>query len=274
MSFIPKLYTIPAMNNSKKKLIPLLAGLMALQPLNKAANANPVATAMPNQHGKSLTTPVGWGAYGNVIFAGIGATTPSPYSPKSDGAAVLGGGIGDPVKNVGVQAYITSIDITEWKEYSASLHLFKKLTDASALGVGVENQMITNGGDSDRSLYIVYSQGVQADSFVNQSSGYSKLHFSVGAGSGRFANKSPQDILNNKGKDGTVVFGNIAYEIADSFNLITDWNGTNLNVGVSKTFWRCHKYPIVVTLGAADLTDNSSDRVRLVGAIGTGFKIN
>lgn len=273
MSFIPKLYTISVMNISKKKLVPLLAGLLALQPL-KAATANPSVTSLPNQHGKSLTTPVAWGAYGNVVFAGVGFTTPSPYSTKSDGAAVFGGGIGDPKQNLGVQAYITSIDITEWKEYSGSLHLFKKLSDANALGVGVENVMLTNGGDSKESFYVVFSQGVQADSFVNKSTGYSKLHFSIGAGSGRFADKSPRDVAEGKSKHGTSVFANVAYEIANEFNLISDWNGTNLNVGVSKTFWRCNRYPIVVTLAAADLTDNSSDRVRFVGAIGTGFKID
>ena len=55
-------------------------------------------------------------------------------------------------------------------------------------------------------------------------------------------------------------------------NVITDWNGLNLNAGLSKTF-RFANIPIAATIGAADLTSNSGDRVRFVIAVGTGFKL-
>lgn len=256
------------MNISRKKLIPLLAGLAALQPLKTATAA---VTYLPNNHGKSLTTPVAWGAYCNVAFIGVGGTYATPYNGKSDGAAVIGAGFGDPVKNVGAQFLVTSVDLTEWKEYSGSVHLFKKLGEDNAFGIGVESIMLSSGGDAEKSFYAVYSQGVQHDMFVNSATGRTKLHFSVGAGTGRFADKTDFDVADGKGKHGTYVFGNVAYEIADQFNLITDWNGTNLNAGVSKTFM-FGKYPVAVTVGVADLTDNSGDRARMIGAIGTGFK--
>jgi len=132
--------------------------------------------------------------------------------------------------------------------------------------------MITNGGDSGKSYYVVYSQGVQSDIFVDKKHGTSKLAFSTGVGSGHYGNKSPLDIASGKGDKGTYIFGNIAYDVANEFNLITDWNGLNLNAGVSKTF-RFASFPLVATLGAADLTHNSGDGVRFIFAVGSGFKL-
>ncbi|MDP8306551.1 MAG: hypothetical protein RAO75_08630 [Candidatus Chlorobium antarcticum] len=81
------------------------------------------------------------------------------------------------------------------------------------------------------------------------------------------------DTDSGKGKYGTYVFTNVAYEVANSFNIIADWNGLNLNAGVSKTFRFKGLPPIAVTLGLADLTKYSGDGVRIIGAIGTGFQI-
>ena len=261
------------MNISKKRLRMLLAGLLLLLPL-KTANAAPSSvTYLPNQHGKSLTTPVAWGASGNVVFMGIGGSIPDPYTSKSDGAAVFGAGFGDPKKNIGVQASVTCLDISDWKRYSASAQLFRELGNANAIAAGIENVMLSNGGDADHSLYVVYSQSIQAQPFIDSETGVSKLHYSIGAGTGRFGNKSEADINSGKGKHGTYVFANVAYAVADEFNLISDWNGLNLNAGVAKTF-KIGKVPIVATVGAADLTNNSGDRVRMIVAVGTGFNIN
>lgn len=260
------------MKTPAKYLLPALMAAMAMQ-APETAVANPTSpTYLPNIHGKSITTPVAWGASNNVIFMGVGGTSPAPYSDDTDGAAVLGFGIGDPKKNLGIQVSLISLDISEWEEYSMSAHIFKDLGNANAIGIGVENVMITEGGDSDESFYIVYSQGMQSDPFVNDDTGNSRLHFSIGAGTGRFGDKSPLDIADGKGEHGTYVFGNVAYEVADAFNLIADWNGLNLNAGVSKTFW-LGSFPLAATIGAADLTDNSGDGVRLVFAVGTGFKL-
>jgi len=252
-------------------LVPAIFGMLALQAPDAGAAQSSVLISRPNNHGKSLTTPVAWGAANNVVFMGVGGTAPSPYRSQSDGAAVVGFGIGDP-KELGVQVSLISLDISEWKEYSTSLHLFRDLGNGDAIGVGVENVMLTNGGDADQSLYVVYSSGVQNESVVNKSARSTKLHYSVGAGSGRFRDKSAEDISHDRGDHGTYVFGNIAYEVAQSFNVITDWNGLNLNAGVSKSF-SIGNIPFGVTVGLADLTKNSGDGVRLIGAAGFGFKL-
>ena len=258
------------MKQIQKYLIPALMGMFAMHSSEAVAVEAP--TYLPNSNGKSLTTPVAWGASNNVIFLGAGGTAPSPYSHSADGAAVLGAGIGDPAKNLGFQFLVTSIDLTQWKEYSASFHLFRDLGGASAIAVGLDNVMLTNGGDSGKSYYVVYSKGVQSNQFVNKSTGDSQLTYSIGVGSGRFGKKSPADIADGKGTYGTYVFGNVAYEVAHSFNVITDWNGLNLNAGLSKTFF-LEKIPIGVTVGVADLTKYSGDGARLIVSVGTGFAL-
>jgi hypothetical protein len=242
--------------------------------LTTAAHAAELAlpTYLPNYHGKAVTTPVAWGASGNVAFMGVGGTYPSPYQDAADGAAVFGFGVGDPEKLVGLQVAFVSVDISEWKEYSMGLHLTRDLGHASAVGVGIESIMLTDGGDAKESYYIVYSQALQSDMFINRKTGKSKMHYSLGAGTNRFGDKSPVDIAAGKGEHGTYLFANVAYEVATSFNVIADWNGLNLNAGVAKTFI-INGFPIVTTVGLADLTKNSGDGVRTVFAVGTGLKM-
>lgn len=194
---------------------------------------------------------------------GAGGTIPAPYSNQSDGAAVIGYGFGDPEKNLGVQLAITSIDLSEWQEYAFGFKLHRKVTETSAIAVGGQHIMLTEGGDAGQSYYIVYSKGFPADSDV---------HFSLGAGTGRYSDKSGMDVATGKGGHGTYVFGNVSYEVADFCNVIVDWNGLNLNAGIGKTF-RIIGVPIATVLGLADLTDNSGDRVRVVVGVGTAFKL-
>ena len=229
-------------------------------------------TYLPNNYGKSITTPVAWCASGNVVFAGVGGTRPSSYSPASDGACLIGIGVGDPREYVALQGAIVSLDLTGWQDYSLSLQLSRELGHADAISIGAESIMLTGEGDADQSFYIVYSKGVQGEPFVNRSNGQSRLHYSIGAGTNRFARKSPFDIANGKGRNGTALFTNIAYDVFGAFNAIVDWNGVNLNAGASKSFTLIG-FPVVATFGAADLTNNSGDRVRAVFGIGTGFKL-
>ncbi len=260
------------MKLSNRGLIPVIFGLLAMQSPRSEAVTPGSVPFMPNNHGKSITTPTAWGASNNVVFVGAGGTSPSPYYHSSDGAAVVGFGVGDPVKNLALTCTLISIDLTQWQEYSSAFHLYRDLGDGGAVGAGVENVMLTSGGDSGKSLYVVYSRGVQNEKYFNKNTNATKLHYSVGAGTGRFGEKSPEDIASGKGKNGTYVFGNISYEIADSFNLITYWNGLNLNAGVSKSF-SIGTIPFSLSFGVADLTKNSGDGSRFVFAGGYGFKL-
>lgn len=252
------------MRRLNKYLLPLCFGwLTLLMPESGIAATATVTPVRPNWHAKSVTTPVAWGASNNVLFMGIGGTKPAPYATVADGAAVIGFGVGDPRKNVGLQLSLTQLDLSELDRYSMSFHLHRKLGHADGVAVGINNIYLSSGGDGVTSVYAVYSKALP---------GNPKLHFSIGAGNGKYAEKSPNDIMTGKGAHGTYVFGNVACEIAGAFNVIADWNGLNLNAGVGKTI-RIADIPIAAVVGAADLTDNSGDGARLVFAVGTAFKL-
>lgn len=246
----------------KKYVLPALLGLSVLL-MPHAASAASGTSRKLNKHAKSVTTPVAWGASRGVVFMGIGGTLPSPYRTIPDGAAVIGIGVGDPVKNVGIQVGITSLDVTEWKEYALGFKLHKRLSETSAIAVGGKHIMLTEGGDADPSYYAVYSKGFPGESDV---------HFSIGVGNGRYSDKSPADFYSGKGRHGTYVFGNVSYEVFDACNIIVDWNGLNLNAGIGKTF-TVFNMPVSTIVGLADLTDYSGDRIRLVVGVGTAFKL-
>ena len=238
-----------------------------------------VYAAYPNLHGKSLTTPVAWGnAYG-TIFMGAAYTDPGLYTPNSDGALAIGLGVGDPFDNIGIQTILIAQDISDFGDrFALNAQAFRSVGNGAAIGVGVENINIVDDNpdrpaDSDESYYLVFSQGVGGDAFVNYDTNRSKLHYSVGVGSGRFGEKSEKDVFEGKGKDGTYVFCNVSYELFDAFNVIADWNGVNLNAGISRNFLISDSVPFVITLGAADLTDNSGDGVRFIASVGTGFRL-
>ncbi len=253
----------------KKHLVPALLGLLALSAPECGAAA---PLYLGNIHAKSLTTPTAEGASNNIVFIGAGGTIPAPYATKSDGAAVFGFGVGDQKENLGLQVCLVSLDLSQWDRYALAFHLHRDLGNASEIGIGVENILLSSGSDGGKSFYAVYSQSVQSAPFIDEATGRSKLHFSVGAGNARFGDKSGDDISSGKGAHGTYAFGNISYEVASEFNLIADWNGLNLNAGVAKTFM-IGKYPLVIALGAADLTGYSGDGVRGIFIVGTGFKL-
>jgi len=234
----------------------------------------------PNDYGKSLTTPVAWGAAYGTIYAGAAVSNRAPYkhgtafsTSVGDGAVAVGIGIGNPIDNFGLQTNLTQYSVHSFNNWGMSFQLNHYLSTSQAVAVGVSEVMLSTGGDTGRSYYVVYSQAVPGDAFVDNTTGTSRLHYSIGAGTGYFSAKTQADIFAGKGERGTYVFGNVAYELFHQFNLITDWNGVNLNVGVSKTFLLTKSIPIVLTVGAVDLTGYSGDGVRYIIGVGTGIAL-
>jgi hypothetical protein len=263
------------MKNLKRHLsATMLAVAIACVPWQaQASSQQATSIILPNIHAKSLTTPVGWGAAFGSVFVGVAGTDLAPYDNSSDWGTVFGVGLGNPVKNLGIQASIASLDMSQWNRYGLNLHLHRYIGDAQSIAIGVENIMLSKGSDAEESYYIVYSKGVLYKPLIDDETGTTRLHFSVGAGTGRFGNKSPLDRTSGKGKHGSYVFGNISYELFNEFNVITDWNGVNLNAGISKTFPITEQVPLVITVGAADLTHNSANGMHLIGSIGMGITL-
>ncbi len=225
---------------------------------------------LPNAGAKSVMTPTGWGAAYGSIFAGARVSERNPYLPSSDGVMALG--VGDPVLNIALQLGVTVSDLSEFDNYAYSFKLHRYLGQGTAIALGGES-LLTGGplvDDLGETFYLVVSHVVQG--VASPRHGVGRLHLSAGVGSGRFANRSPRDVSEGKGENGTWVFGNAAVEVAKDLNLLVEWSGINLHAGMSKAF-QVGDVAISLSLAAADLTDYSGDGARLLGggAVAVGF---
>ncbi|MBN2785317.1 MAG: hypothetical protein JXR25_10845 [Pontiellaceae bacterium] len=237
----------------------------------KAFEYSPLS--FPNNHPKSFLTPTGWGASNGTIFFGMGGTFPAAYSDDNDGGMMVGVGVGDPYEAVGFHVGVVNYDLSDWERIGLNMQMHRYLGSGSSIAIGAERIMLTGEdlSDGDESYYVVFSQGLFDKVQVNQETSRTKLHYSIGVGKGRFSEKSPLDVATGKGEEGTWVFGNVAYELFDDFNVICEWNGINLSASVGKTFFISNSVPVAVTVGLADLTENSGDGVRLIAGISTAL---
>ena len=224
---------------------------------------------LPNRGGKTITTPSGWGASNNTVFMGAVIVSPQAYTSDNDSAVVFGFGFGDPVKNIGLQLSANMNDVSEQDNFSYGVKAHRYLGHGTSIAIGGEHLFHEEESDADESFYFSLSHACQK--YHSSKPGVSKLHITIGAGSGRFGKKSELDIEHSKGKHGTYVFGAAAYEIFDSANFILEWNGINLNAGISMMPFK--NIPFVFTIGALDLTSYSGDGVRFVGAVGLSYNL-
>ena len=226
-------------------------------------------TIWPNRAAKSLSVPSGWGASWGDVFFGGGITKPAAYTTKSDAAISFGMGLGNPVKNVGVELVPVVWDVSKFDNLSLDVKIHRYLGDASSIAIGGENLFADKSKtDTGQSYYIVISHSFQGIHSGDPS--LSALHGSIGVGSGRYGEKSDLDIQSGKGKYGTYIFGSLAYEIYDSTNIIIDWNGLNLCAGLGLAPLK--NIPFGFTLGIADITRYSGHRLRFIASLGYSFQ--
>jgi len=224
---------------------------------------------MPGPAGKTLTNPSGWGAFGNTLFVGAGITAPQTYTDKSDGAAGVGFGIGHPARNVGLQVVAILNDLSEQDDISFNVTLHRSIGRGTSMSIGAEHLFQDEDEYGRPSYYIALGHASQ--NVRSKTAGISRLHTSLGVGSGRFAHKTLRDEAHGRGGSGTSLFGALSYEVFERTNVILEWSGINLNAGVS--FVPFNRIPLGIMLGAADLTDNSGDRVRFIGGLGLAYQL-
>ncbi len=224
----------------------------------------------PNCSVKSIMTPTAWGSNSTFVFGSVGGTFPQPYRTTSDLAANVGFGAGDPFRFVSVVGILNVNDVSKVKNFSGSFLASRYLGKGSSISVGALNLFFDPKlSDAGSSYYFVVSHAVQT--LPSKSGQASRLTYSIGAGSGRFYDKSDRDKLNGKGVHGTAIFSNVSYEILKNLNLNAEWTGLNLGFG---TAWRpTNKLP-ALAIGVTDVTGSSSDRLRLVCGFGHAFIFN
>lgn len=225
---------------------------------------------LPNGASHTLTVP---SAYGPAAFVtqnsrpalsvSFGGVSRVPYTNKPDGGIGLGLSFGNAFDTLGVSIGVSLNDLSDLgntDRMSFGFALSRYLTDGLSVAIGGENLFVQKT-DGQSSFYAVASLAFDADSSSMPFDGV----LTFGAGTGRFAEKTPRDIAQGHGVNGTTLFGALAIELNDHTNLIADWNGRNLTVGAA---FRIPRTGVSLRFGVRDLTGNSGDGPRLTGSIG------
>ena len=227
---------------------------------------------LPNSGAKSIMTPSAWGAAYGSLYLGAGAARRTPYLPSADGIMGIGYGMGDPILTAGLQLGTTMSDLSEFNNVSFSFKVHRYLARGTTIALGGESLFSNNefADDAGDTFYVVVSHVLQSVAPNRGSIG--RVHVSAGVGTGRFARKSGRDFSEGKGRNGTIAFGNVAFEVIRDLNVILEWSGTNLITGVSTTI-QAGNMPIALSIGLADLTAYSGDGVRLVAAAAVALSL-
>ncbi|WP_158608504.1 hypothetical protein [Stagnimonas aquatica] len=208
--------------------------------------------------GIAFGSPVAFGAgWGEVGVGAGGSTRPKGRSPTLDGGASVVVGVGNPKSAVGLESAVNIISIGEdpGHDGNVNLKLHTSLSRFSAMAVGVENVARWGTAKKTRtSTFVAYSQLVPLPW-----NGPRALAFNIGLGDNRFS----------KGGEGTQLFGGMAVFVHPQVSLIADYNGIELNGGVSWVPFR--RWPLTINLGAINLTENTAG-TEFSGGVGYSFR--
>lgn len=230
--------------------------------------------------GTATATPTAWGARWGQIYGALSFQPVSRYATVSkydwqegkwsDGTISLGAGLGNPHRWVGLDVTLNIFDTLPESlggpdEFGTmrtlSLKLHRALPYGSAVALGYENAW-RNSREEDQGGNSVY--GVVTKVFTiraRRNSLFSRATVSVGLGNDRFLSESQ---FQRQAK-GVNVFGSVGLRIWSFMNVVADWTGQDLNVGVSVT--PVPHVPLVLTPALVDVTGRAGDQVRFsIGA--------
>jgi hypothetical protein len=220
---------------------------------------------LPNDAPQTLTTPSGFGGYGTYLFGAIGGAYPQLYHTSADLIASGGISIGNPFKAVNFAASVNMTDVHRFRDFSGNFIVSRTIPNGSSISAGAL-QLFAPKSESDapgQTYYLAFSHAVQW--LPSETDGSSKLTYTIGAGNGRFYDKSPDDIAAGRGSHGTAVFGSVSYEVFQHVNMIAEWSGINLGIS---TGFRPFENALSFGLGVGNLTRYSGDKPNLLFSVG------
>lgn len=215
----------------------------------------------------SIYIPTGFGADNNTGFIGATFQERTRYSNVSDGGAVIGVGLGDAQKAVGVELSYTAASFGGSRDFggggfNAKVH--RQIGDGLAVAAGW-NGFANLGGrnDFENSIYGAVSKVFRTRDDIN--SLFSRVAVTAGVGNGQF--RTEDAVAKDEG--GIGVFGNVAVRVARPVSLIAEWSGQDLGVGLSLAPFK--NIPLVITPAVRDLV-GAGDGPRFVLGTGLAFK--
>lgn len=227
--------------------------------LEQIRTLNAQLTAPITAPGVAFGSPVAYGASWRQAFVGVGGQTIPPGSDEDvDGSMIVGFGLGDPERYVGLELSSTIIslqdDFGEDGNFNAKLH--RALPWRASVAVGVQEfEGWGAAQNTQESVYGVYTQSFELA--PGNPRHPVPLIVNVGVGDERFT---------DPGENGVNVFGSIAVHPHRQLSLIVDYTGRDTNAGVSFVPFR--RTPLVVTLGAINLGERFGNDVEFAGGVG------
>lgn len=210
----------------------------------------------------TLLTPSAFGKDWRQYSVGVGFQERTRNTTKSDGAVGLGFGLGDADQWVGLDIGITFTDLSDFFDRGiVSFKLHRRLRSDLAIAVGVNDALTWGNGDVDGpspygAISKIFRLRDDTQGFMSQ------IAVSAGVGTGRY--RSEFNIFN--GNDDPNPFGSLALRVFDPVNVITEWSGQDLSVGLSMRPIR--KIPFVISPAVTDLTGNAGDGARFLLGVG------
>lgn len=256
--------------------------------------------------GSSLGVPTAYGAqWGDAWFGGAFSSA-NLFAPNADGSVALGMGFGDAKESVGLEVFTgifnlsgknTDIGGVGGNGGAVGFKLHHRLDDRGyfAVALGMENAIRWGtenayGGNYDTYFGVFtgrfdlnappdYNESdlkqdpllqEQARAIAGQiydgSYNYMPLVVSVGLGSGAFRSKGALEAE----EQNVNVFATAGLSILPQVSLISTWAGSQLNLGTSITPF--NHFPIVLNIGAGDVTGVYPQGTRFIMSLGYGIK--
>lgn len=213
--------------------------------------------------GISVLTPTAFGKSWRTISIGGGFQERTRFSNTADGAVGVGFGLGDAEKLVGLDVNITFTDLSDFFNRGiVSFKLHRRLPQNFAVALGVNDALTWGNSDLDGpSPFGVVSKVIKLRN--STTAPLSRLSLSLGAGTGRYRTI----LATARDTEDPNVFGSAALRVVDPINIITEWTGQDLTVGMSVRPFP--KLPLVITPAFTDITGNAGDGWRFI--LGAGY---
>lgn len=225
--------------------------------LEQIRTLNAQLTAPVTAPGIAFGSPTAFGASWGQAFAGIGGQTIAPGSEENlDGSALIGAGLGDPRRGIGLEVAVNVISLQDsfGDDGSLTFKLHRTLPWRAAIAIGVEDTGGWGGAkDTHSSGYAAYTQVIELSPASPKRP--LNLAFTVGVGRERFAD--PDQSLG--------AFGAVSLAVHRQGSVIADWTGRDLNLGASVVPF--YRIPLVLTIGFINLTEEY-EATEFAGGVG------
>lgn len=215
----------------------------------------------------TISNPAGYGADKNTGYIGATFQSRTRYSSgPSDGGLVVGVGLGDASKSVGVELSYTLASFGTSRDFgtggfNAKLH--RQIDPDFSVALGW-NGLLNLGGfnEFENSIYGSATKVFRLQNDIK--SPFSRLALTAGLGLGRF--RTEDDVTNDINNFNP--FGSIALRVFDPVSLIAEWTGQDLGLGASIVPFK--DIPLVITPALRDVA-GAGDGARFVLGVGYSF---